>query len=339
MMAGCSSVPLSAVARRRPLPPGRTTTRSQRTGARPSTAAQNSGNPLTSVRSFAYLIQDQEIRGNIAKLARSHYDLLLIDQTRSLKGEGRYDSARDVRRLKESSNSSGGKKLVVSYVDVGEAESYRWYWKTGWKVGRPEWIVAKDPDGWDENYPVKFWRPGWKDIMKTNIDRIIADGYDGVYLDWLEVYSFGPVARAAKREGLNPRIELTNFVRELKAHAEAKKPGFILIAQNGSELGRYPEYVELFDAVSQEAIFYDGGGDPDTGEKPGDVKVDPGLSQWYLANLRKWQKLGKPVFDVEYAQTRARVRRAYALGRLHKFKTYVTLRPLDRLTSTPPPGY
>lgn len=296
-------------------------------------------NRLANVRYFAYQIQSQDVPGNIAKLAASHYDMLVIDQTRSVKGEESYNSRADVARLKNSANSTGGKKLVVCYIDVGEAESYRWYWRRGWRVGSPEWIVAPDPDGWDENYPVKFWRRAWMDIEKRYIDRIIADGYDGIYLDWLEVYSFVPVQRAAKREGLVTRIELTKFVTELARYARAKKPGFLVIAQNASELGAFPTYVSRFDAIAQEDIWYDGGGDPDTGTQQGDVPLDPEDSRWMVANLKKWQALGKPVFDIEYARRAANVGRAYRLGKANGFRTYVTLRLLDRLTATPPPGY
>jgi len=295
--------------------------------------------PLYGMRFFAYQIQGQEEDNNIRKLADSRYDLLVIDQTRSLKGEEGYDSAADVARLKSSTGSSGRKKVVVCYLDVGEAEGYRRYWKDDWRVGDPEWIVAPDPGGWDDNYPVKFWRPEWKEIMNQAVDRIIEDGYDGIYLDWLEVYSFEPVVEAAGSEGLNARDELVEFVRELARRGRSKKPGFLLIAQNAAELGSDPEYVELFDAIAQEGVWYEGGSDPDTDEIPGDVTVDPELTRELLDDLKLWQERRKPILDVEYAQQPSNVRRAYTLGEEHGFKTYVTLRMLDALSQTPPPGY
>ncbi|MFH0958034.1 MAG: MJ1477/TM1410 family putative glycoside hydrolase [Pseudomonadota bacterium] len=294
---------------------------------------------LRDVHFWAYQIQKQDNGKNMEQLANSHYDLLVMDQTRSLKGDEDYDSKEDVALVKNSSNSRGGRKLVICYIDVGEAESYRWYWQKGWKVGNPDWIVGEDPDGWDENYPVKFWQPEWKDIMKKNIDRIIEDGYDGVYLDWLEVYSFEPVAEVARAEGLEPHEALADFVAELFEHARAKKPDFLFIAQNAAELGTFPEYTKLFDAIAQEAVWYDGAGDPDTAESPGDEPWDPDESQELVYLLEEWQKLGTPVLNVEYAQESANVKRAYKLGKENGFRTYVTLRPLDRLTSTPPPGY
>lgn len=301
----------------------------------PATGAEG---PLKDVRYFAYQIQGQEEATSIDRLAASRYDLLVIDQTSSLKGEEGYDSRAVVTRLKDSPSSSGGGKLVVCYVDVGEAESYRAYWRDGWRVGDPEWIVATDPDGWDENYPVKFWREQWKDIMRERFDSIIDDGYDGAYLDWLEVYSFEPVAEAARAEGLDPRAALVDFTSELAAYARSKKPGFIMIAQNAAEMGSVPEYAAVFDGIGQEAVWFDGAGDPDQGETDGDVPRDGEESRTIQGDLSTWLAQGKPVLDVEYAARAGNAAEAYRLGAEHGYRTYVTLRPLDALSDTPPSG-
>jgi len=198
------------------------------------TGEQPSANVLENVRFFAYQIQDQSWYGNLQKLIDSHYDLLVVDQTRSVKGEEGYDSKGEVARLKGSGNSAGGNKIVVCYIDVGEAESYRWYWKDEWKVGDPDWIVAPDPDGWDENYPVAFWDEEGKGIMKEAIDGIIEDGYDGIYLDWLEVYSFEPVVDAeetantqrANRLGEDQGFKTYVTLRPLEALTSTPPPGY-----------------------------------------------------------------------------------------------------------------
>ncbi len=296
-------------------------------------------NPLETISFLAYQIQNQHEGSNLQTLINSHYDLLIVDHTRSIIGEENYDSKADVTLLKNSTNSSGGKKIVVCYIDVGEAESYRWYWQGGWEIGNPDWIVAEDPDGWDENYPVKFWKDEWLTIMKQFIDRVIEDGYDGIYLDWLEVYSFTEVASAAQNEGIDPKSKLIEFVGKLRDYALSKKSDFIMIAQNAAELGDSSEYVNLFDAIAQEAIWFDGAGDPDTGEQPGDVAQDTETSNNYINNLEKWQQLGKPIFNIEYAQNSSNVAAAYQLGKKNNYKTYVSLRLLNSLTQTPPPEY
>lgn len=228
---------------------------------------------------------------------------------------------------------------MVCYIAVGEAEDYRYYRQPGWEVGDPEWIACEDPDGWDGNYPVLFWYDEWRNIMADYLDRIVEDGYDGIYLDWLEVYDCGPVDSAAAARGLDPREELISYVQWIEGYVHGRDPGLILVAQNASEMGVYTDYAGCFDAVAQEAVWFDGGGDPDTGDVPGDVSVDPELTQEYLENLSGWRCLRKPVFDVEYCQETCNVEEAYGNGADEGFVTYCTLRPLDGLTENPPPGY
>jgi len=54
--------------------------------------------------------------------------------------------------------------------------------------------------------------------------------------------------------------------------------------------------------------------------------------------LKSWQEKGKPVFNVEYALINGNAGKAYSNGKDHGFRTYVTTRLLNRLTSTPPLG-
>ncbi|MFQ5574558.1 MAG: endo alpha-1,4 polygalactosaminidase [Terriglobia bacterium] len=305
---------------------------------RSNEVAESRADRLRQVRFFCYQIQKQHFDDNIEKIVQSDYDLVIVDQIRSILGDEDYDSQGEVRRIKESRGRTGRGKIVLAYIDVGEAESYRWYWKDTWEVGNPDWIVAEDPDGWDENYPVKFWVGEWKRLMKSYVKRIMDDGYDGIYLDWLEAYSFAPVAEAAEQAGLDPALELREFVRELATFARSREPEFILVAQNAPEMGEDAEYVALFDAIAQEAIWYDGGGDPDDETEPGDHEVDTDLTQEYVNHLEDWQALGKPVFNIEYAEEPENAVEAYRLGEEHGFVSYVTLRPLAALTQTPPPG-
>jgi len=287
--------------------------------------------------SWAYQIQDHTTDESLEALGDSSYEILVIDQQRSVVGDEDYDDAAVVEMLHESATTAGRERTVLCYIDVGEAESYRWYWQDDWEVGDPAWIVAPDPDGWDENYPVAFWDDEWRGIMFEALDGIIADGYDGIYLDWLEAYSFDPVVDMAESEGLDSEDELVAFVQDLANHARAQDPDFILIAQNAAEMGSRDDYREVFDGIAQEAVWFDGGGDPDAEEQVGDVPTDSELTEEYLAALSVWQDAGVPVWVCEYATESDNVETAYDLGAEHGFLTYVTTRPLDRLTQTPPP--
>ena len=57
----------------------------------------------------------------------------------------------EIESLKTKSN--GGKRLVISYMSIGEAENYRYYWKN-WKVGSPSFVDKQNPE-WKGNFKVK----------------------------------------------------------------------------------------------------------------------------------------------------------------------------------------
>ncbi|MBK7212515.1 MAG: endo alpha-1,4 polygalactosaminidase [Bacteroidales bacterium] len=295
--------------------------------------------PLKDVKFWAYQLEGLDRPSAIDSICNSHYDLIVMDQERSIIGDEDYDNSSDVSKIKASKNSSGKGKLVLSYIDVGQAESYRYYWKAEWDLAHPSWMMEKDPDGWNDNYGVKFWAPEWKAIMKSYIDRIIEDGFDGIYMDWLMIYEEQSIIDAAKNEGLESGPALVSFIKELADYAHSKKSDFLFIAQNAPELGQYEEYRNIIDGIAQEDIWYDGSGDPDNGGSQGDVEMDASESEYVIEQLNVWLQNNKPVLNVEYASQPAKVSRAYTLGGQNHFVTYTTLRLLDKLTQTPPPGY
>ena len=78
-------------------------------------------------------------------------------------------------------------------MSIGEAEDYRYYWDDSWKRGSPEWLEAENLR-WRGNFVVRYWDPEWKSIVFGNaeayLDRIIAAGFDGVYLDIIDGYEY-----------------------------------------------------------------------------------------------------------------------------------------------------
>lgn len=304
----------------------------------PATVTVNqpgTGGPLAlkSVAYWAYQIQDHYL--NPQPLADSHYDLLVIDQARSIVDLTGYDDALLVSKLKSSRNHVGGNKIVLCYIDIGQAENFRWYWQPGWKVGNPAWIAGKDPDGWAGDFVVKFWDPEWKAILKAYLDRIIADGYDGIYMDWLGAFEFDPVVKAAAAEGKNARAEMAALVKELGAHARATKAEFLLVGQNAAELAAEPDYLSSIDGQAQEDTWFMGG----SHGAQGDIAQKPADTQEIIQSLNVFKSAGKPVFTVDYAFKPDHVSACYTQAAALGFVGYVTGVQLERLTSTPPPGY
>ena len=97
----------------------------------------------------------------------------------------------EINQLKLKNN--GGKRLLISYMSIGEAEDYRYYWDNSWSVGSPSWIQAENPD-WEGNYKVKYWESEWQDIIYGNdesyLKKIIDANFDGVYLDIIDAFEY-----------------------------------------------------------------------------------------------------------------------------------------------------
>lgn len=158
----------------------------------PSPYNENS-NDITSisqVRNFLYLINPSSFPTKedfLNALRNTNYDLLIID----LFYEGEQLTPQEVSSLKIKAN--GGKRLVIAYMSIGEAENYRYYWKKEWETNPPEWLEEENPD-WPGNYKVRYWYKEWQDIIFGNdssyTKRILDAGFDGVYLDIIDAFEY-----------------------------------------------------------------------------------------------------------------------------------------------------
>ena len=150
----------------------------------------NDINTLSDAQNFLYLISTSNYSTKASYLnaiIATNFDVVLID----LFYDDQALSAAEVNSLKTKAN--GGKRLVIAYMNVGAAESYRYYWKDGWKLHKPSWL-KKAYDGYEDEIWVKFWKDDWKQIIYGNDDsytkKILDAGFDGAYLDNVEVYYF-----------------------------------------------------------------------------------------------------------------------------------------------------
>lgn len=145
---------------------------------------------LSEAQNFLYLISTSSYPSKstfLSAIAATNFDIVLID----LFFEGEELSAADIQSLKTKAN--GGKRLVIAYMNIGAAETYRYYWQEKWKKGRPNWI-KKEYDGYPDEYWVKFWKNDWKEIIYGNDEsytkKLLNAGFDGAYLDNVEVYYY-----------------------------------------------------------------------------------------------------------------------------------------------------
>jgi cysteinyl-tRNA synthetase len=312
---------------------------------------------LAAARSWFYYLDVNLSQRTVGMVADSDYDLVVIDPIVTERNNTRYPIRRVVGRLR----SARVPKLVLAYVDIGQAESYRTYWKRSWRRDPPRWVVGRDPDGWVDNFPVAFWHRAWQRIWLRSgglIDQVLDTGFDGIYLDWTEAYSDVQVRRRARRDRVDPRDRMVEWVRRLAERGRATRPEFLVINQNAAELpARIEEFRRIIDAQAQEQVWFDGAandkppGDCPLPERDADIESrayvnslsnpcrrlhnrypDSTLhvsSEDYLRQLIPLRDAGLPVFTVDYALRPQNVLAAHCRARALGFVPFTSNRWLN----------
>ena len=319
---------------------------------------------LAGVRSWGYQLQ----RPDADEIARSPYDLVVIDYSKTGEDEEAF-SPEDVKRMQVKPD--GSRRVVLAYLSVGEAESYRYYWNYDWpeplrviadgeiaedsdevkekriasgkdgkstmparraypgvklrtlhvpRLSAPVWL-GRENDTWVGNFLVRYWEQSWQDIIfgsKTAyLDRIMAVGFDGVFLDRVDAYT------GVTDERATGKAEMVQFVTSLSTYARKLKPGFVIMPQNGEELLLDPAYLAAIDAIAKEDLLY---GHPNEGQP----NPQPGITT-SLERLAVATAAGMPVFAVEYLLVRDTAEKIRAELATKGVITYFGIRSLDRL--------
>lgn len=145
---------------------------------------------LDQVQNYLVLLNPSKFGSKAAYLKAlqgSDYDLLIIDLFYGPEPL----TSEEVASLKHKAN--GASRLVYAYMSVGEAETYRYYWQPEWQAHLPDWLAAANPD-WQDNFKVKYWRQEWRNILygssEAYLDKILAAGFDGAFLDVMDAYYY-----------------------------------------------------------------------------------------------------------------------------------------------------
>ena len=150
----------------------------------------NAVNNLGAAKNILLLLNPGEFSGKenyLNAIKNTNYDVVIVD----LFYGGVPLTKDEVASLQQKAN--GARRQVYAYMSTGEAEDYRWYWQEGWKANPPAWL-EKANDDWAGNYKVKYWQKEWKNILYGNadayLDKIIAAGFDGAFLDVIDAYQY-----------------------------------------------------------------------------------------------------------------------------------------------------
>ncbi len=305
------------------------------------------------VRTWGYQLQRHEP----SAIAAAPHDLMVVDFARHGDEPSKFtpeEVAAMQRRI------DGGRRVVVAYLSIGEASEFRTFWQKDWtRSGRargalmsaaPAWLGPVNPD-WPESRKVRYWDPAWQAIVFNDersgwLDQIVAQGFDGAYLDIVDAYYFwGAEAKRRDRRDGDPVDQqdaarrMAAFIVAFTAHARQVNSKFFSIPQNGEFLlndlrhGQHSQpgdtqlaadYLDAIGAIAIEDTYYRGDEEENNPLATDDDKV---------AILKAdFLKAGKPVLVVDYVNDVKLVEDFHRRARADAFIPYAApSRGLDRL--------
>ncbi len=282
--------------------------------------AQGATYDLSPVASFHYQLQNLDI----SEASASPFPLLVTDY--SLDGS----EAGELSPAEVSALKSGG-RTVLAYLSIGEAETYRFYWNPAWDdegkndPDRPAWLGPVNPD-WPDNLEVRYWDPAWQAIIFGNpgayLDRIIAQGFDGVYLDIVDAYEFwGPEGNG---ERPTAAADMIAFVEDLAAYARSGNPSFAVVPQNASALVADAGYLSAISGIGAEDTWFEG-----------NRRQSRYQAQQVLPFLDQVLGAGKAVLLIDYPRKTERIDEFFDRAQAKGYGAYNSTRELDRMTIHP----
>ncbi|RKX76801.1 MAG: hypothetical protein DRP87_10905 [Spirochaetes bacterium] len=267
--------------------------------------AEPSGDSLSSstVEGSKWLYQLQN--ADPKEISGTEFDVLVIDYSRDGTESGRY-SRGEMEMLKTGVVD----RQVLAYLSIGEAEDYRYYFDSSWVsaiTGQPGekapcWLGRTNPD-WKGNYKVQYWSEEWQSIVINYLDKIIDDGFDGVYLDIIDAYLYW--SDPGNREGFTiteeeAALRMINLVKRIAYHARVTRGrgGFLVFPQNGEAILQFDtgtgglkadDYLNTINGIGSEDLYYNG-----------TVSVKPESTQYRQSFLDMIKSASKKVLVVDY---------------------------------------
>lgn len=222
------------------------------------TAGESQSSATINGTKWAYMLQ-----GDVSAVIESTtFDTIVMDYSSDGTESGRYSST-------EMDVIQSGGRQALSYLSIGEAENYRFYFQSSWlnsndqpADGAPCWLGTTNPD-WEGNYKAQYWSDDWQETVLSYLDKIIADGFDGIYLDIIDAFEYWST------DGIDEGFTLTeeeaaarmiNFVKRIAVYARDQDPDFLIFPQNGESLLAYDKdgsYLAAINGIGIEDLYYD----------------------------------------------------------------------------------
>lgn len=273
---------------------------------------------LMNVKPWAYQLQNVDISSISSdkgiKLIVSDYSTDGTDKNKFTK-----------QQISDIKNSG---KYAISYISIGEAEDYRYYWKQEWKTIAPEWLGPVNPR-WPGNYKVKFWIKEWQDIIFNYIDTIVSQGFDGIYLDIIDAWYYWAVENPQKADADSL---MCGFVINIRNHVNTitGNQNFIIIPQNAEDViyqqnvsdELRTEYFNAINAIGLEDVFFPGENDENNNYNPDEYRLE--IIKNYLNN-------NKQAYSIEYLTEQSKVSQYQQAAAEKMIVPYSCIRALNKM--------
>jgi cysteinyl-tRNA synthetase, unknown class len=303
---------------------------------------------------WVYQLQNPKIED----LSRSGFSLAVIDYSKNGSDSKRF-SKQELQQLVTTN------VLPIAYISIGEAESYRFYWQNKWvnqkdnnklTAEAPQWLGHTNPD-WAGNHKVRYWNHEWRDnFIKPYLDKIIEQGFHGVYLDIIDGFEYWGDSEIYSRkletrlendpvddeaEAARRMIELVHWISQYCREHSPLGNDFVIVPQNGERILLYDNdgsYLNAVSGIGVEGTWYDT-----------EEKLSPSTVRERLQFLDKFIEKRKAVLSVDYVdngdhQNSANLKRIkdyVSKCRLQKFNCYVAttdveLKTINRIKNIQP---
>ncbi len=272
---------------------------------------------LSSIKSWGYQLQDisaAEVASNPS------FQLVVMDYS----SDGTEDTKFTVDEIRDIRESG---KTVIAYFSIGEAEDYRFYWKPEWNATPPAWLGPENAE-WPGNYKVRFWDTDWQNIVFGYLDKVIAQGFEGIYLDIIDGFSYWMYDNPEQ-----PMADtlMVDFVRSIRGYADTHAPAaFYILPQNPDDIlhsdnitaAMRNSFFSTIDAVGVEDVFFPGDQDENNPFAPNTDRI---------AHLQEFRNAGRPVFSIEYLTQQKKKNQYLTAAQNAGFIPYTCTRELNAL--------
>jgi len=208
-----------------------------------------------------------------------------------------------VKRLRERAGQAD--RVVLARIALSEISE-------GSEMWRPDWVVDVSPgDGkvafprvphataptWlgrehatrRATYPVRYWHADWQGRLagssKALLDRVVAAGFDGIYMTGTEA------AQNWSLERSQARADMVELIGRLADYGRKLRPELVVVLENGDDLVHERTVRRAIDGLALTGLLYPEGlgGEPST---------DDGIES-RLLRLRPLQIDARPIFARE----------------------------------------